>query len=477
MPDTAARRAPGLQLLFTLTFALIGWDVGLARLGDNSFFWHLRTGKLILDHGIPHTDPYSFTAHGTTWVAQSWLAEVLYGALDRSFGAFGIRVLGGMLGALIATLAFRLALRKCRDRVRATLLTLAALGGVYTLWAQRPLLFGVVFLLVLLWVVEVPDSIVGRHPLVALPVLFWLWANVHGTFALGFLYLALHLLGRWLDGSRPWAGRERQLAIGALIAFAVIFVNPYGSALVAFPIELLRRGEILSHVVEWRSPDFRQRFGIVYAVWIAVMIVVFSRGAHRVSRRDLVVSIPFLLLGLWALRNVGIAPLVMLPIAAAALAIDEERTDDRLAIGWVLAALLVVVAVGLGAQAAARPDFALRDDPVRAMHAIEQQRLLGGRIFNEDGWGGYIILNYWPRQHVFLDDRFDMYPRVVIRDYLDVSRATARWEQVLDKYHVDVVLWRKTTSLSVLLAASPHWKRVHTDRVAVVYIRTNGPKR
>ena len=32
-------------------------------------------------------------------------------------------------------------------------------------WSERPLLIGVLFLLVLLWVVEVPDSIVGRHPL------------------------------------------------------------------------------------------------------------------------------------------------------------------------------------------------------------------------------------------------------------------------------------------------------------------------
>jgi hypothetical protein len=477
MPDTAARRAPGLELLFTLTFALIGWDVGIGRLGDNSFFWHLRTGELILDHGIPHTDPYSFTAHGTTWVAQSWLAELLYGALDRSFGAFSIRVLGGILGVLIATLAFRLALRKCRDRIRATLLTLAALAGVYTLWSQRPLLFGLVLLLVLLWIVEVPDSIVGRHPFVWLPVLFWLWANVHGTFALGFLYLALHLLGRWLDGSRPWEGRERQHAIGALIAFAVLFVNPYGAALVTFPIELLSRGDILNHVVEWRSPDFRQKFGYVYAVWIVVMIVAFSRGAHRVSRRDLLVSIPFLLLGFWALRNVGIAPLVILPIAAAALSVDEQRADDRRPIGWVLAAILVVAAVGVGAQAAGKPDFAFGDEPVQAMHAIEQQGLLGRHIFNNDGWGGYIILQHWPRQHVFLDDRFDMYPRAVITDYLDISGTTTRWEKLLDKYHVDAVLVRKGSPLAVLLAASTHWRRTHIDKLAVVYVRTSSPKR
>ena len=140
------------------------------------------------------------------WVAESWLAELLYGVLDRAAGPFAIRVLGGLVGALIGVLAFRLALRLSRERIRAALLTVAALGGLYTLWSERPLLLGVLFFLILLWIVEVPDSIVGRHPLVALPVVFWVWANVHGTFALGFAYLALHLLGRWFDGDAAGRG-------------------------------------------------------------------------------------------------------------------------------------------------------------------------------------------------------------------------------------------------------------------------------
>ena len=57
-----------------------GWVAGIARLSDNSFFWHLRTGEWILDHGtVPRHDVFSFTAPGTKWVAQSWLAELTYG--------------------------------------------------------------------------------------------------------------------------------------------------------------------------------------------------------------------------------------------------------------------------------------------------------------------------------------------------------------------------------------------------------------
>ena len=78
---------PSMADLFTLVFALGGWRSGLSRLSDNSFFWHLRTGRWILDHGIPRRDPYSFSAPGVHWIAQSWLAEALYGVVDRAAGA------------------------------------------------------------------------------------------------------------------------------------------------------------------------------------------------------------------------------------------------------------------------------------------------------------------------------------------------------------------------------------------------------
>src|SRR3954449_4379958 len=218
----------GLDWVFTALFGVAGWAVGLAKLSDNSFFWHLRTGEYILDHGIPRHDVFSYTAPGAKWIAQSWLAELTYATLYRGIGGIGIRLFVGAVGAGIGILTYRLALRLVHDRMVACGLTAAALAGIYTVWSERPLLTGVLFLVVLLWVVEVPESIVGRHPLVVVPVLMWLWANTHGTYQLGFAYLGLHLLGRWLDGKRPWEGRERTLLLGAVIACAAVFVNPYG---------------------------------------------------------------------------------------------------------------------------------------------------------------------------------------------------------------------------------------------------------
>ena len=58
-------RGVGLDTVLTALVALFGWVAGIARLSDNSFFWHLRTGEWILDHGtVPRHDVFSFTAPG-----------------------------------------------------------------------------------------------------------------------------------------------------------------------------------------------------------------------------------------------------------------------------------------------------------------------------------------------------------------------------------------------------------------------------
>jgi hypothetical protein len=462
----------GLGWIFTAFFGVFGWATGLAKLSDNSFFWHLRTGQYILDHGIPHHDVFSYTAPGTKWVAQSWLVEATYALLFRSMGGFGVRLFVGLVGAGIGMLTYRLALRIVRDRIVACGLTAAALAGIYTVWSERPLLVGVLFLLVLLWTVEVPDSLVGRHPLVVIPVLMWLWANTHGTYQLGFAYLGLHLLGRWIDGKPPWAGRERRLLVGALIAFAAVFVNPYGVGLVTFPIELLSRGDILSHIVEWQSPSFRQPWGIALAIWIVVFVVAVARGRHRVTRRDLVVAVPMLLLALWAARNVAIAPLIALPVVARAFARDEEKPSElRPTMVTAAIGILVFAAALMGFQASTERDFNVSTYPVASMRYLERHDLLGKHLLTTDAAAGYVILDYAPQQKVFIDDRYDMYPTKVIYDYFDLAAAKPGWSKILDEYGVDVIIWGKNSALASLLNQSDGWQRVHTDASDAVWVR------
>ncbi|GLZ09941.1 hypothetical protein Acsp04_01760 [Actinomadura sp. NBRC 104425] len=469
--DTAAARSAFARVRTALIWIVLGWTAGLEQLDDNSFLTHLRTGRWILEHhGVPHSDIYSYTVPGADWVAQSWLMEVLYAGLYESVGPNGIRVLGGILGAACAYLAYRLAVRASGGRVRTVVVLVPALFVSTLYWVERPLFAGILAFLALLWIVEIPDSAAGRRPLVALPPLMWLWANCHGSFALGFAYLALHLLGRWADGHRPWQGRERRLLQATVLAFAVCFLNPYGAGLVLFPVELLTHGEALKYVQEWKSPDFRTLTGAAFAVWIAVFAAVLALARKRPTRRDVLVSLPFLLLGLWALRNAAVAPLVGLPIAARLLP-EAPPPVRRPRLDVAMIAAVVLLAVPPARSELSRPSFDLSRYPVAAMRTVEQQGLLGRRLFTTTGWAGYVIHRYWPRQRVFMDDRYDMYPTEFAVNFQKVRYGDARWQTTFDRYRVEVVVWETGTALTEILTQSPSWRVLYRDRLATVLVR------
>lgn len=474
-PSEPRRRGlpvPSIATLFGACFAAFAWAIQLRPLQDNSFLWHLRTGHWILGNGIPQSDIFSFTAHGAPWVVQSWLAEVLYAGIDSAFGPFGLRVLRGAMSALIAFLVYRLANRLTGEHARAAMLTTAALAAGFTLWSERPLLFGVLFMVVLLWTVEVPDSFAGRRPLIVLPLLMWTWANMHGTFALGFVYLSAHLAGQILDGKSLRHDRPRALLIASALALGACFLNPLGIQLLTFPIHLLARGDVLNQILEWKSPDFHSMIGILFAIWVAIFVFGVAGAGRRPSRRDLLVSAGFLLLGLWALRNVALAPLATLPVVARALAAGEKPRAARAGtLNLVVLALLVVLGFSATGQALAENDYNLTSYPVEAMKVVEERGLLGSRLLTTDAWSAYVIHEYWPKQQVFMDDRYDMFPTELAEDYFKLARVDDGWDEVLNRHDIQVIVWPKEKPLTRVLDLAPGWERIHGDDLGGIWVR------
>jgi hypothetical protein len=157
---------------------------------------------------------------------------------------------------------------------------------------------------------------------------------------------------------------------------------------------------------------------------------------------------------------------------ARAFARDEERPSEvsrRLVVAAV--ALLVLVGVVMGAQASTEKTFNFATYPVAAMRYLEHHGLLGHRLLTTDAAAGYVILERYPEQKVFIDDRYDMYPRSVIFDYFALAGGKPGWNRILDHHHVEVIVWSKDSSLAALLDQSAGWTRVHRDATDAVWVR------
>lgn len=451
-------RHPSINSLVAIGFVLVGLRIGLEPLHDNSFMTHLATGRLIFERGsIPRVDPYSFTAFGQPWTVQSWGASVLYAGVEKLFGLAGIRALVALCTAGLTLLAWRLT-RPAGTLVARMVMGVAVVGIGANLWAERPLLFGLLCLGAVLLAAE--DQIDPRW---LVPVM-WFWVNVHGSFPLGLAALGLLMVGRWFDRERPTVEiRALGWAIGGTVLGAA---NPLGIRLLLFPFQLLQNREAFAQITEWQPPTWGTPAEWFFAVQLALAAVLCLLRGRRWR-----VVLPLVVFGaasLMSVRNVAQASFVLLPGMAFCLtglgSLDGTRRPRivrPVAAGLVLVALAMSV-VSLGSQ----PDTDLSDYPEASVGWMHDHGLLdvSDRVVSRDFVGNYLEARYGPDEvRVFLDDRVDMYPITVIRDYTGLIDPEGDYQAILGRARATAVLWDRDSDFGRWLVRTDRWRVVHRD--------------
>jgi hypothetical protein len=459
-----------LHLAIFGAFFVFGYQQGAKQIHDNGTFTHLRTGIDMAKTGaIPRTDPYTFTAHGHSWTVQSWLPEWTYGWAYRIGGykvvIFEQAVLIGVLALLIGILAKT-------DRPWRTLLagaTAIAIGVPF--WEQRPLIVGLIAFALFVLIVER-----GWSPWWLLPVV-WVWVNSHGSFPLAVVWLAVRGAGEAID-NRAWPATTIRYGVAFLGGLVVSLANPLGYRLLAFPLTVATKRDAFKAVIEWNSPNFQQFPTVVTLIALAIALVIIARRAPRWT--DALPAIAFVALALYAERNVPVAAVVMAPVLGRALRPrpgERVRQGDRdvQTIFTMALAIGLVVALGLlSANIVRRKPLYLARYPVAAVDFLTDEGLRSPshRVATSDRVGNYLEAKFGTDARAFIDDRYDMFPSSVVRDYRSLVEARANAFDVLDRRRVDVVLWDRHDALATLLRSSTRWQSVYQDNRWEVFQRT-----
>ncbi len=444
-------------------FAAVAFGVGARAIGDNSFLTHLATGRLIVEQGsVPTVDPYTWASPGQAWTVQSWLVSVVYAAIDATAGLGAVRILHGVLGAAIAVGVWGLVAPARQLITRVCLVSLVLLIGTY-LWPPRPLLVGLVGTVVVLQVVTG-----SRRRWLLVPV-FWVWVNAHGSFVLGVGLLGAVFVGSAIDRlvsppDDPELDRRReQLTIDvgnlalAVAGVAAAVVNPLTWRLLWFPFGLMLDRRSLVRVSEWAAPAFRSPVEYLYLVLLVLVVVAASRGARW---RALVPATAFAVAGLLAVRNIGLASVVIVVMLAPALeglggTIDGATTRAARA----LAAGAAVLALVLAVATAAEEPLDLDAYPVSEVAWLDDRGLVATdevRLANRDFVGNYLTYRYGASAEVFMDDRFDFHPADVLEDH-NALLLGGDMGDVVERRRFDVVLWEVETPFHRWIADSDEW--------------------
>lgn len=437
---------------------------------DTDTWWHLRTGDWILEQGtLPRTDPFSWTAEGRSWVTHEWLSQVIYAAIYRLAGAAGLLILSGVLAGIAGLALTRALARISTDIWAQAIAALVAVTGGSLLWSVRPHLFSLALLSVFLTLCLAELGSPGHKRTWWMVPLTLVWANLHGAFVLGPLCIFLFVAGAVMERD-PAARRLARIGAVCVVAGGI---NPAGPAIYLYPLAV---ASVSGEVLEWRPPSISDPQGLIFFV---AVIATFALAAIRRRRLPPVLLVPavvFVLMGFAALRNVGLALVMLAPCLAVALGdlVISSRVSsrDRKVLAGMGAALLMGAIALPILNLVGRSDSYLLGESRFPRAAVGKLRALPpGRLVNPYDWGGYLIFRA-PQFPVSIDGRNDMYGSSLLERQMLLEELRPGWDDFLADNDVDYVLWQRAAPLAEALRSAEGWTLIHEDRLAVLFERT-----
>lgn len=459
----------------------------LASLQSVDLAYHLRAGGLILDTGrIPATDSFTFTVAGQPWRNQQWGAEAVLALVFRSFGWTGLVLLRALLVGALFGLVFDACRRSTSTRT-AALLTLAAFGLAAVTLALRPQLFGMVLFALTIWLVtrraDRPAWLWLAVPVAAL------WANVHGSFFLGPLALALAGLEDALaPATRPTARRTFAVAVAAALA---TLVNPFGPDVWRYAAGIATNPLVTERISEWQpTMPFTAEGAAFYAsiIAITVLVAIRARGRGRVDLGAVLWLVPFAAIGARAVRGLAWWPIVAATTAARLIgrpgeaARIEDRPDPPLLrrLNVVVATAVALVCVAL--LPAWRPTERGLDAPAGVVatappgitQALRTLVTPDDRLFAPQPWASWFEFAI-PAAPVFVDSRIELFPAEVWDDYETIVAGGPDSTEALERWGVTVVVTATPGSRTPLddRLAADGWDEVFRDRDGAVWAQAD----
>jgi hypothetical protein len=411
---------------------------------DPDFGWHIREGAYILHNGIPYTDHFSYSMPGYPFVDHEWLTNIVWFEIFTFWGSTPLLVISSLLavGSLLVLYFFS-------DRKWAFMPFV--IGGVtfFDFFGVRTQII-TWFFLSLLMIVLFKKNIWDKWRF-GLPLLFLLWANLHGGFGIGLGVLGIVLLGRILEERRKI--KERLFLL--ILCAGASLINPYGIRLWWEFFMQLTDTQLRWSVTEW-YPAF---YFTNIAFWGYCLLSVFLVLVYRKKYTWTELFLYFFLLfeGFSSMRNLPIwiiASFFPTVRGFSLLAKESARYTGgmkRFLISYsVYSGILIFIFFsqsGMFFYGVFIENENPAPYPVQAVSYL-REHTPKGNIFSSYDWGGYLDWKL-PQKKVFIDGRMPSWrwdanikgeSNYAFSDYKKVLTGDIPFSSFAKEYHISTIL-------------------------------------
>ena len=480
-----------LVLLFA-GIATIAFQIKLCVL-DPDIWWHLKVGDWIIDHAaVPHTGILSRTAANRPWVAYSWGYEILLSRAYAWFGLIGIGLYGTLLTLAVAYAVYWMLRRLSGDFWLSAIGTAIVCSAFLFNGMPRPFFFSISLFAVALTLLLESNRRGHVKPLYWLPLIFFLWANLHIQFIYGLFLVGLFVGVNVVQGAAAALKIEpsffapptlplKQLVFVGVGCVLATLIGPYSYHPYQVVYEYSKAKFTYSVIIELQPLSFRG-----YSHFTELFLTAagfFAVGWRR--KLDLFKLALMTAASVIAYRTMRDAWFICLPAAACiadAFASQSEAQQEKarsnetwlekLGVAAAVAILLVAAANGTDFTQRGLDRVISSEYPVNAINFLRRNPT-SGPLYNALNWGGFLMW-YMPEYPVAVDGRNDLY-----RDDLDklfFNSQNAESSYTTDPYlnEAGVVLLGSDLPLAKILSVDQRFQLIYHDDIATVYAR-RGP--
>ncbi|CAN5634014.1 hypothetical protein BH10BAC5_BH10BAC5_00930 [soil metagenome] len=506
--------------LITIFFVFITLLTTFKISGDDDFFWHLATGRYIVNtHSVPSADVFGFKTSGQQWMPFEWGWDVLTYGLYNMGGINIILAFRTLVFLLLFFLLFHLHEKfKVKLTVSLIMLTLLSFGIIDRL-TPRPHIISLLFFVIVLYVIIdfryfKRDNIKRIY---YLPVLFLIWANMHMGILGGLFLLGIYFVSELLQYLYPAKFNSTEvkalskdkmitLTILCILSVLVMFVNPnfYQTYIYAYSHTKMK---LLDTINEWRSPfDSFASSGFVGTIYKAFLFAGLVVLAYAYKKKDLFFALVFIGFVIYSVRAVRftvdylIVITFFLTVAVNYYFVNFKSYGlksflfNSPVLKGIIALFLLFFIINFPGKLYMDYlkyyrvfGYGIDSDfiPVQMFDFIKENKIteIGERPLNHFGTGGFLIWNF-PNAKNYIDSR--NLNDNIFDEYSQLMAKKPGFEKKLNEDKIDYVIYlapdlvrqpqeMETTIISFLSKKSDEWKLVFWDDKSFLFVK-NIPK-
>ena len=458
-----AGKGGGFYIIFFFIFLVIIGFLATYKSLDPDFGWHLKTGQLILERGIPHQDWYSYTMPNFPWIDHEWLTDILIYKIYSIFGLYFLL----LVFLILYTLSFFIVGQYHYNFWNFALPAIFGYLATINFLGIRPQLLTILFIAIL-WKITNKFLDNSSKLIYFLPILFIIWVNLHGGFFAGLFILSvililetfkkfgvhkkikyLNFLERFNLREQPFSKISTLLGI-TIFSFLATAINPYGLRIYEEVFRTVGDNFIRFHIQEWMPLLFIEFNPFIY-IYIGLFTGFLMISYKKVGFNGIIISLAFLILSLSGARYFLIFIIITIPIFQEMLYHSKDKISLKknynLMVNFdkgVFALFLVLLILLCGYFFYGY--FVVNKYYPEGSVSFLKTLPLSENLFNEYGWGGYLIWKI-PERKLFIDGRMPTWKengQFIFGDYIKIMGAESGFEKILEKYNVSLALIPKS---------------------------------